>query len=184
MEVPADKELPVRFLLTAEKLGDDGRRLSGLQGLIRAVPVGEAVLQLMQRNLHLVSPPLGRPGPTPPVQGEVAGKLSKKGGQNVGPLGRHGVPGVEPGVVDALLRVLLLLQNPPGYGVTVGPILLLAGRNGLLRPGPIEVDDLAVLHRKPSFLVFFFILMDIGAQYNPAHPHRRKKAPEVAPPAL
>ena len=44
-----------------------------------------------------------------PVQGQVPGNAAQEGGQPPGSLGWDGVPGPEPGVVDAFLRVLVVL---------------------------------------------------------------------------
>ena len=84
IEVSPDKQPPVQLRLCAEKGGDEGCGLSGLQLLLRAVAVGETVLQLVEGGLRLAAAPLGRPLPPPPVQGQIPGQLGKKWIEYVG----------------------------------------------------------------------------------------------------
>ena len=84
--------------------------------------MGDAVLQLLQGQVGLLSASfLGVVEPVL-VQGQVPGDFSQKGFQQTGFLRGHGVPGLEPGVVDALLAVLPVLEDVPGDGAAVGTI--------------------------------------------------------------
>ena len=81
------------------------------------------------------------------AEGGVAHQAAQIGPERVGPLGRDGVPGVQPGVADALLRVLRAAQDIGRHGAAVGAVFPLRLPEGGLLPGPVERDDLPVLQR-------------------------------------
>src|SRR5699024_10644614 len=94
------------------------------------------------------APLLGRPAPYP-VKGQIPGDLGEEHSQDAGPLGRHGVPGPQPGVVDAFLGVLVVFENAACDGVTVRPVLGVGLDNGLVGPLPVERYNLLVVHVDP-----------------------------------
>ena len=99
-------------------------------------------------------------------------------------MGRHGVPRPEPGVVDALLRVLPALQELPGHAQAVIPILLRRLRDGPLIPRPVQRHDLRILH--PLSLLSIAPPARSFRRFTPIHPFRPRTlhAPQSFPPIL
>ena len=70
------------------------------------------------------------------------------------PMGGHRVPGAQPGVVDALLRVLCILQDVLCNGAAVAAVFADGLRHGIFASLPVEIDDDGVvqIHRLLSFV--------------------------------
>ena len=68
-------------------------------------------------------------------------------------LGRDAVPGLEPGVVDTLLRVEGVLQDAHGNTRHVCAVLDRGLLDGILVAGEIQGDDVLIFHNIPSFRV-------------------------------
>ena len=121
-----------------------GGQLPGLIVPLRAAGGGQHLLQLVQGQVEAAVALLGQ-APPPAAQGTVAGDFAEVGQQRVRPPGRDAVPGGEPGVVHALLRLLRVgqdvLRHPAHRRAVFAPGL----RDGLLRAGPIELQDLFVV---------------------------------------
>ena len=70
-----------------------------------------------------------------------------------GDLGRNGVPGLQVGVVDTFLGILIVFQNPVCQHVKFPAIALVRGGNGSFVPGHKQCHDLLVTHLSiPPFL--------------------------------
>ena len=78
--------------------------------------------------------------------GNIARDPAEKRLQAVRALRRHGVPGREPRIVHALLRVLGIPQEIIRHRVAIPPIGILRFRDGALGALPIESDDARVVH--------------------------------------
>ena len=85
------------------------------------------------------------------VKGEIAGNPPQKGGEDIGPLGRHNIPGPKPGIADAFLGVLPACKDIAGNGGTVGAVLFVRCTDGRLVPVPVQSDDLVIFHDNASF---------------------------------
>ncbi len=124
------------------------------------------------------------------VEGQVPRELSQEGGQKLRPVGRHGPPGLQIGVVDALLGVLRAAQDVPGDGDAVGAVLLGCGGDGPLVPVPVQPDDFRVLHpRSPPFPLHLYTQLsapDLTAETRISHRraggNRQISTPAAQPP--
>ena len=76
---------------------------------IDALAARQAVGKLREQDLRLPAAALLRAGCLPARKGQIARDAPDKCAQTAGPRGRDGVPGVQPGVVDALLTVLVVM---------------------------------------------------------------------------
>lgn len=149
MPVAPEEQIPVPLRKLPEKVRQDLRQLPVLRRPDRVpLPAGEALAELLQHQGELSAAPLLRlPGPAG-VAGQISGDGPQKGSQLLGPLGRHGVPGPQPGVVDALLRVPPVPQQVHGDGPAQRAVLPAAGLNGQMAAGPVQVHDLMIVHRR------------------------------------
>ena len=67
-------------------------------------------------------------------------------------MGRHGIPGFEIGVIDALLAVLGIGQNVVCDFKKIGSVFPAGCLNGRFVPQPVQFDDFAVFYIKIPLL--------------------------------
>jgi hypothetical protein len=108
-----------------------------------------AVRQLLQYRLKAAVPALGGVV-VPAVQSRVPGDAAQEGRQAAGSLGRHGVPGPQPGVAEAFFRIPAVPQYPADDLPTVGAVFLRRPLDGLLGPFPVQGNDALILHNVGS----------------------------------
>ena len=113
---------------------------------------GDAVSQLLQGQGQLAAAPLFRLPGLIAVEGQTPGDLPQTGRQPFRPVDGHGVPGPQPGVIDALLGVQPVGEQAEGDGVAVVPVFLPGLGDGVAAALPEQVHDAVVLHRSCSFL--------------------------------
>ena len=122
---------------------------TGLRRLLRGLSAGDALAQVLEHEVELPSPALLRLAALQHRERDAARELAEKRGEHGWPVRRDGVPRVEPGVVDRLLRILLAEEDAEGDGVAIDPVGLRRRRNGARVALPIELHDLGILHRRP-----------------------------------
>lgn len=122
------------------------------QFILHAACRVRALRQFLQYRLNPAAAPLFGGHGVPTIQGKIPRDPGQKVFQPHWPLGRDGVPGVEPGVIDAFLRIFAVMQNVFGNRETVSAILLFGLSNGFSILFPVQLDDLAVFHSRTSFL--------------------------------
>lgn len=84
--------------------------------------------------------------PAPGLSNLLPGDMAQIGGQHPGPVGRHGAPCPQIGVVDGLPAVFPVRQDVEGDGRQIPAILPVRLADGLLIPLPVQGHDVAVLH--------------------------------------
>ena len=77
------------------------------------------------------------------------------------PVGRNGVPSLQPCVVHRLVRVLLVCQNVSCDASAIGAVFPCAFRNCLLRPRPVQRQNLTVLHPPTPFSSAFSHILTV-----------------------
>ena len=107
-KVPADKEGLFPGRKPFHKAADGLRKLPGNHLVFRAVAAGKTLRKFLQRHRHSVAALLLGEIVLQAVNGNPPQKLRQEHTQNLGPVGRHGVPGGKISVVDALLGILSL----------------------------------------------------------------------------
>ena len=89
---------------------------------------------------------------TEPVNGQLPGDFSEEGREKPWYVGRHGIPGFEIGVIDALLAVLGIGQNVVCDFKKIGSVFPAGCLNGRFVPQPVQFDDFAVFYIKIPLL--------------------------------
>lgn len=88
------------------------------------------------------------------VKGKIAGDFCKEHPERSGPLWRYRVPGMEPGVIDAFLRILGVVQVILSYCEAVSAVLVGSFGYGVCIFLPVQFYDLTVFQRHASSLWF------------------------------
>jgi hypothetical protein len=89
------------------------------------------------------------PGRLKAVESGVARDFAQKRLEPCRSGGWNGVPGFEPGFVDALLGVAVVAQDVVGDPAAVRAKLAAARGQSVLRPLPKQLDDSLVVHNQP-----------------------------------
>ena len=146
-------------LLLLRQPGDEAtqRRLQLpiLHDARRVLPAGKAFGQFIQGQICLSSAALLPRLRLDAVQGKAAGDGAEKHREAGGALVRHQVPRPEPGVADALLRVLGPAADAPGDAAAVAAVFLFRLGDGLIAALPVQLNDRCILHRDSSFIFVY-----------------------------
>ena len=148
--VSAQEEPPIRRRQGLEPARNHFPQFLCLQDPVHRILGGDAVLQFGQQQLHAVVA-LFRVVPAVAVDGQIPHHPPQPGPQKRRPLGGHGIPGLEIGIIDALLRILGKAQQIPGDGQTERAILGLGLAHRVLAARPVQSHDVPILHAAPSF---------------------------------
>ena len=105
--------------------------------ILHTAGAGNTLLQLLQGQGQFAAAPLFRVPFSPAVDGDAACDLSQKGGEDGRTVGRHGVPRVVIGIVDALLGVLPAAKDAEGNAAEIAAVFCGGLRDRRLRPAPI-----------------------------------------------
>ena len=114
--IPAEKQLPVLARLRLQEQLNRQRDGLCVQLCLGPFAARQTVGKFGKQQLRLPAAALLRAGRLPARKGQIARDTAQKRPQTAGPRGRNGVPGMQIGVADAFLRVLMAVQNVEGNG--------------------------------------------------------------------
>lgn len=123
-KVTAYQHIPVPFGQHPHKTLNTLPQFFCLVFCLRVCTAADTFPELIENEVDLAAAPLFRFSRIEKVKGKVAGDLRKEHPQHGGSLGRYRVPGMKPGVIDALLRILGVVQNIVGYRKAVRTVLI------------------------------------------------------------
>lgn len=149
LEIPiaAEKDAALGLRQPGQEAIDGPGNLFLYELPLRAFAGRNELGKLVQRQIRAAAAPLSPVLRPPAVDGLAPGQLSQISPQMLRAPGRNAVPGAEPGVVDAFLGVLLVVQNVSGDVAAVSAVFLCAPVYGVRIPPEIQLDDLSVVHR-------------------------------------
>ena len=152
IEVTGSEYQLLSVVQVVHKASDQSFQFPLLRFFLCVSRCSQAIRQLLQYQIPLASAAL-LPVLFPPASdGRVSGQASEKSRQDSRPLIRHGIPGCEPGVVDAFLRVLIALADVIGNSMAVSSVFLLRFGYGPVGALPIQIHNGTVFHAGTSFV--------------------------------
>ena len=116
-------------------------------------PIGNALPVFIQKRFHMGISLFGC-AVAIAVQRQIPCNAPKEGRQIPGSFRRNGAPGIMPGIIDALLAVLVGEKNAVGNGMAVFAVLLVRFRNRRWIPRPKQVYNSVIIHCVTPYALF------------------------------
>ena len=144
-EVPAYQHIPLPLRQRPHKMSNAPLQFFGLVCGLCIRTAAETFSKLVQNERDLAAAPLFCVSRTETVKGKIAGDLRQEYPKHVRLLRWYRIPGMEPCIVNAFLRILRVVQNAFGYCETVSAVFLCCFRDGVCVLLPIKFYNLTVL---------------------------------------
>ena len=120
--VPKQKDSSLRVRQAVQKVVYCGNQLISLRLQLYIITAADTFLQFIQCQGNFIAASLFCTSDTPTVNGNSACDFAQEGSKNGRTVGRHGIPCVPICIIDAFLRVLLILQNRVSDTIAVSSV--------------------------------------------------------------